>query len=1047
MDLIKASLRKPVSVMVVVLAIGFFSVLAIRSMPLDIFPTLGIPTIYVAQPYGGLSPEQMEGYLSSVYEQHFIYIAGIKYIQSNSIQGMTLVKLEFHEGTKMEEALAQVVAQVNRAGGKMPPGTIAPFVVRFDAGSIPVGQLVFSSESRSLSEIQDLALQRVRPMFSALPGVSSPPPVGGNQRSIVVTVDPEKLRSYKLSSEDVVEAIASGNAISPAGSVRIGDTEYLTKPNAVVQDYEDLNDIPIYPQSGPSVYLRDIADVQNSADITTGYALVNGQRSVYIPVTKRADASTWDVVQSIKAQLPAMREAVPEDINIEYAFDQFGYVISSLRNVLTEGVIASILTGIMVILFLGDRRSGLIVVMTIPLALLSSVVFLNLSGQSLNIMTLVGLALSIGVLVDEATVTIENIHQHLETGKSLPKSIIDGTREVVIPKLLIVFSILAVFVPSFFMTGVPKSLFMPLSLAVGFAMIASFLLSQSFVPVMANWLLKEDVLRKTQQKQTTGWFTKVAGKYKGILDRSLAKRKLITGLYFLLFVSMASLLYLLIGTEIFPKVDAGQLQMRLTAKEGTRIEVMERKVQAVLKEVYDLTGRENIAISSGYVGTIPSAYPASTTYIWNNGPHVATLMLKLSDGSGISIEALKESIRERLSAEQPDMKVSFEPADMVDQVMSMGTQTPVEVAVTGKNFKESRAYAEKIEANLKKVGFLRDVQIGQPLDYPTLEVDVDRLRAGQLGLTSAQVNKSMVSATSSSRFTRPVFWLDNTSGNAYQVQVEVPQFRMNTVQEVENINLPGVNGYNSRLGDVADISTNYTQGEVVRLNQQRMISISANLHDQDIGGARSAIETAIADAGEQPRGVNVLIRGQLEFLDDTLAELQYGLIIALTVILLMLSINFQSFKVALATLSTAPAVATGALLFLYIFGQTLNIQSYMGLIMALGVSIANAILFTTFAEENRLLDGITTAAARKAANGRLRPILMTSISMIVGLIPLAVGGDQTAPLGIAVIGGLLFSTIATLLFMPSIYTSLMLKASIKPVSLDPYDKNSSRYEA
>lgn len=1046
MDLIKGSLRKPISVMVVVMALGFFSVLTIRTMPIDIFPKLGIPTIYVIQPYGGLSPEQMEGYLSSIYEQHFIYINGIRSMESRSIQGMSRIKLEFHEGTDMAEAMSQVVAQVNRAGGKMPPGTIAPFVVRHDAGNVPVGQLVFSSEGRSLAEIQDLALNRVRPMFASLPGVSSPPPIGGNQRSIVVDIDPEKLRSYRLSTEDVVEALARGNMLTPSGSIRIDDIEYLTKSNSTVGNYSELENIPIHLQNGPSVYLKDLAEIRNSADITTGYALVNGQRSVYIPVNKRADASTWTVVKNIKNALPAMREAVPEDIQVDYAFDQSGYVIKSLRNVLTEGIIASILTGIMVLVFLRDWRSGLVVVMTIPLALLSSLVLLNLSGQTLNIMTLVGLALSIGVLVDEATVTIENIHRHLEKGIRLPKAIIEGTREIVIPKLLIVFSILAVFIPSFFMSGVPRSMFMPLSLAVGFAMIASFLLSQSFVPVISNWLLKEEKLRKIAKKQDSGKFQKIASRYQRVLSKSLDTRKILVPVYFILGITVTIALYLLIGAEIFPKVDAGQMAVRLTAKEGTRIEKMEKITQRVLQEITDLVGIENMEISSGYVGIIPSAYPATTTYIWNSGPQTATMLVKLKEGSGISIEGLKESIRTRVAEQMPDLNVSFEPADIVDQVMSLGANTPLEIAVTGKDINETRKFAEKITSNLKQINYLRDVQIVQPLDYPTLKVDIDRIRAGQMGLSAADVGRSMISATNSSRYTRPVFWLDEQSGNAYQVQVEIPQYRMNSKEELSNIFLPNREANNNRLGDVATINPTFSQGEVARLNQQRMVSVSANLHGQSIGKIKKDIQKAISDAGEKPRGLNVHIRGQLEFLDDTISELEYGLIIAIFVIFLMLSVNFQSFAASLSTLSTLPAVVIGSLTFLLISGATLNIQSYMGIIMALGVSVANAILFTTFAEESRKKHGDALLAAQQAGQSRLRPILMTSISMIVGLIPLALGGDQTSPLGIAVIGGLMFSTFTTLLIMPSIYSGLMKNARISSVSLDPYDKNSKLYE-
>jgi len=1046
MDLIKASLRKPISVMVMVLALGIFSFLTIRTMPIDIFPKLEIPTIYIIQPYGGLSPEQMEGYMSSIYEQHFIYITGIRNMESRSVQSMSRIKLEFHEGTDMAEAMAQVVAQVNRAGGKMPPGTVAPFVVRYDAGNIPVGQLVFSSENRSLPEIQDLALNRVRPMFSSLPGVSSPPPIGGNQRSIVIEVDPEKLRSYKLSTEDVVEAIARGNKLTPSGSIRIDDTEYFIKPNSVVQNYAELEQIPIHLKGGPSVYLKDIALVKNSADITTGYALVNGNRSIYIPVNKRADASTWTVVKNIKKELPAMREALPEDIKVTYAFDQSGYVIKSLRNVLLEGLIASILTGIMVLVFLGDWRSGLIVVITIPLALLSAIVALNITGQSLNIMTLVGLALSIGVLVDEATVTIENIFKHLEAGKSLPKAIVDGTREIVIPKLLIVFSVLAVFVPSFFMSGVPRSMFMPLSLAVGFAMIASFILSQSVVPVIANWLLKADVLKKVTEKQHSGRFSKFTTRYKAVLSTNLNHRNLIVPLYLIGGIAVTVGLYLMLGTEIFPKVDAGQFALRLTAPVGTRIEKTEQYVQSALKEITDIVGKDQIEISSGYVGIIPSAYPATTTYVWNNGPQVGTLMVKLKEGSGLKIPLIIEEIRARLKEKIPELALSFEPADIVDQVMSMGADNPLEIAVTGKDIKETRLHAEKIKNQLSKIAYLRDIQIVQPLDYPTLHVNIDRISAGLLGLSAVDVGNSMISSTNSSRFTRPVYWLDESSGNSYQVQVEIPQYRMNSKEELGNIFLPNKGETNTRLGDVATITEGFTQGEVSRLNQQRMVSITANIHGKSIGSTRRDMEEAIAAAGEKPRGLNVIVRGQLQFLDETLSELQYGLMIAILVIFLMLTINFQSFKAALSTLSTIPAVAVGSLVFLLLSGSTLNIMSYMGLIMALGVSVANAILFSTFAEDSRKVHGDSLLAAKQAAESRLRPILMTSISMIVGLVPLALGGDQTAPLGIAVIGGLLFSTITTLLIMPATYAKLMKGSPTASVSLDPYDSQSNLYE-
>src|SRR6185312_6964351 len=456
--------------------------------------------IYVAQTYGGLSPQQMEGFITSYYEYHFLYITGIKAVESKSIQGLSLIKLQFQEGTDMANAMAEVISYATRARAFMPPGTIPPFVMRYDAGSVPIGQLVFSSSTRSLNEIQDLALFKVRPMFAGLHGVSAPPPFGGNQRTIVIKADPERMRSYNITPDELVTAIAKNNSVIPAGNIRVGDKAIITPSNGVVDNFKELEDVTVKNADGVSVFVKDIATVDNGADVTTGYALVNGKRSVYIPVTKRADASTLDVVKAVKKALPDMRAAIPGDIKVSYEFDQSGYVINSLWSLLFEGLLGAILTGIVVLLFLNDLRSALIVVVTIPLALLTSVVCLYLCGQTINIMTLGGLALAVGILVDEATVTVENIHHHIESGKSTSRAIFDASKEIAVPKLLILLSILAVFVPALFMTGVPKSMFMPLSLAVGFSMIASFLLSFTLVPILSNWVLKKVDTSKSNRR-------------------------------------------------------------------------------------------------------------------------------------------------------------------------------------------------------------------------------------------------------------------------------------------------------------------------------------------------------------------------------------------------------------------------------------------------------------------------------------------------------------------------------------------------------------------
>src|SRR5471032_916143 len=524
MWLIRAALRRPVTVLIAVIAVALTAVFAVSRMRADIFPDLDLPVIYVAQPYGGMSPAQMEGYITYYYEYHFLYVNGIESVESKSIQNTSLLKLTFHAGTDMAEALAQTIGYVNRARAFMPPGTVGPFIMRFDAGTVPVGYLVFSSESRSLGEIQDLALNRVRPQFATLPGLTSPPPFGGSQRTIVIRVDPDRLRAYNMSSDDVIRAVSAGNVIMPSGSVNIGDQTRISPMNAVVTNINDLLELPIRTGAGPPISIRDVGSVSDSTDIPTAYALVNGRRAVYIPVTKRPDASTLTVVSEVKANLSRFQALVPDDIKVSYELDQSGNVSGALTSVLREAILGALLTGLMVLLFLGDWRSSLIVVTTIPFALLAAVVALWGAGQTLNIMTLGGLALAVGILVDEATVAIENIHTHIARGEPVARAVLDASGEVVVPRLLAMLSVVAVFVPSFFMTGVSQSLFVPLSLAVGCAMIASFLLSSSLVPVMAVWLLRRE---QHAREHAADWVDRLRVRLGRILESLMAARVLL----------------------------------------------------------------------------------------------------------------------------------------------------------------------------------------------------------------------------------------------------------------------------------------------------------------------------------------------------------------------------------------------------------------------------------------------------------------------------------------------------------------------------------------
>lgn len=1037
MWLINTALRRPFTIIVLVLAIALSSILAVGRMPVDIFPNLNLPVIYVAQPYGGMDPAQMESFLVSYYEYHFLYISGIEHVESKSIQNVALLKLYFHPGTDMAQALAQVIAYVERSKAFMPPGTVNPFVMRFDAGSVPVGQLVFSSETRSVTEIQDLALFRVRPVFSTLPGVSAPPPFGGNQRTVIVRVDPDRLRAYGMSADEIARALAAGNTILPAGNVRTGDLTRLAPINGVVRDIRELGDLPIRTGSGPTIYVRDVGVVENGSDILTGYGLVNSRRTVYIPVTKRAEASTLDVVARVKSELPRFQSLVPEDIKVTFEFDQSVIVRNSITGLIIEGILGALLTGLMVLIFLRNWRSALIVVLTIPFAILAAVVGLWLAGQTINIMTLGGLALAIGILVDESTVAIENIHTHLSRGEPPRLAVWNATRETITPRLLAMLSVLAVFVPSLFMAGVARALFVPLSLAVGFAMLASYLLSGTLVPVLAAWLLKGETHDHDPLSD------RIRKRYRGLLTSLWRLRWPVLAIYIGSVLIGVLLIGRSLGTDIFPRVDTGMFQLRLRAPAGTRVERTERIALKALDAIAEEAGAGNIDITLGYVGTQPASYPVNTIHLWTSGPHEAVLTVALKRGSGIGIEGLKERLRDKLPKLIPGVALSFEAGDVVGKVMNIGAPTPIEVVMSGPNLAANRSFAEKVLAEMKKIEGLRDLQFDQALDYPAVEIRVDRQRAGQLGVTMDQIGRSLVAATSSSRFTQPVYWRDPASGNAYQVQVEIPQAKISSIEDVQSLPVNPPDSARTLAGDVAEISYGTAVGQYDRYNQQRMVTIIAALSGLDLGRAADLVRQAIARAGEPPRGVSVNIRGQVTPMVQTQQGLQLGLVLAIAAILLLLTANFQSLRLSLVILSVIPAVISGVAVALWLTGTTLNVQSFMGAIMAIGISVANAILLTTFAEQRWRQGVAPDEAVIEGAEGRLRPILMTSLAMVAGMVPMALaigeGGEQTAPLGRAVIGGLIASTIAVLTVLPIVFGLLQRNTRRATASLHPDD--------
>ena len=1036
--------------MVLVAAILFFGISAVKKIKVDIFPQLDLPVLYIAHPYAGFTPDQMEPFFTKQYINTLLFVNGVKSIETKNIQGLSLIKLSFYPGTNMAAAEAETTAAANRAQALFPPGSNPPFLLRFDASTLPVGQLIVSSDKRGINELLDMANVYVRSAFTQIPGLLSPPPFGGNFRTVLIKPDPALLRSHNLTPEQIIQAVALNNQSTASGNIRIGDTNYITPTNTTIHRVEEFANIPLFKGAVGNLYLRDVATIEDGADITVGYALVNGRRSVYMPIAKSADASTWEVVQKLKAALPKMQATLPEDVNLAYSFDQSVYVINSVKSLISEGVIGAVLTGLMVLLFLGDWRGATIVILTIPASIIAGVLFLNLFGQTINIMTLSGLSLAIGILVDGSTVTIENIHQHLGMGKPRRLAIWDACKEIAFPELLILLCVLAVFAPAFTMGGIPGGLFLPLALAIGFSVITSYFLAQTFVPVLANWIMrghaKNDPVHFSTPKLSR--FDKVRMRFLRFMARIMPYRKPIVLAYLGISIALSVFLLSLIGKDILPKVNGQQFQVRIRAGEGTRIERTEEKTLRTISIIKNLVGEGNIGITSAYVGMHPNMFSMNPIYLWMSGPQEAVLQVAFKENYKTDLDQLKEGIRTQVAKEMPGVRLSFEPIELTDKILSQGSPTPIEVRFAGRNKKLNEEYAQKLMDAFREIPYLRDVQLGQSNKYPAINIEIDRVRAAQLGVDINDVSRSLVASTSSSRYTDRNIWIDEKSGNSYNVQVQVPENKMRSLNDLVEIPLRR-NNIRPVLGDIATITNGVTYGENDNLGSLPVLSITANLNNKDLGAAAADVEKAINSLGKIPRGLTIEQIGLTQTLNETLSSLQTGLLVAIIVIFLMLAANFQSFSVSAIILTTVPAVILGALLMLLATGSTLNLQSYMGIIMSVGVSISNAVLLITNAEQLRLANGNALLSAREAAGLRLRPILMTALAMVMGMIPMASGlgeaGDQTSALGRAVVGGLIASTFAVLFVLPLVFAWGQGKASVQSVSLEANDEESVSY--
>ena len=1062
------AMRRPVTTLMLVVALISGGVLAYQRMRVDIFPSLNTPKIYVFLQFGGMSPAQMEGLIVNQFELLFQYVDSVKEIKSRSIQQVALLELSFFPSTDMGQAMGQVVAMANRAMSRMPPGTLPPMIMRMDAGSVPVGYLVFESKVTSLGMMGDLAQNILRPLVQAnVPGTVAVSPFGPNMRSILVNVDPHKLRDYNLTPQDVVDSLMTGNAVIPAGNVYIKDSMPMVPTNAMVTDIHDIGKIPL--KMGQNVYIRDVATIQDATDVTYGYALVNGKKSVYLPIIKKSTESTLTVVANIRKSMQLFRDAVPKDVSVNFEFDESPTVVAAVESVATEGLIGAGLTGLMILLFLRDLRSVVVVVITIPLALLGSLVGLWMTGNTINIMSLGGLALAIGILVDMGTVVIENVHVQMKRTPNIATAVLHASLTTAVPILLALLCILSVFVPAFIMADPLRSLFMPLTLAGGFAVIVAYLLSSTFVPILCVWLLKP----VGHGEKDHGLFARFLKVYRKVVGWSVRLRWLVVPGYLVACGLILWLVGLQVGTELFPQIDSGEFVLRFRPPPGSNFELTRQMAVKCLEEIEREAKPENIQITMGYVGQIAPNYGMDNMVLFMRGPDDGQLRVALREGSKIKLDAFRERLRkvlpERvipwlakrleqggLSKAEAEGKAKtatfgFQPGDVVTEVMSFGSVTPIEVQVIGTDLDKVRSHAEKLAGAMRRIPFLRDVQFGQTLDYPTIQVDIDREKAGLSEVNIQQAGNGVIVATSSSRFIALNYWQDVKTGFDYQVEVLVPTAQMTTAAEVETLPIGQVNPLvNLMVRDVATVHQSVMPGEIDRSMSQRFLSLTANVEGEDMGRAARQVQQAIRAAGEPPRGVRVQILGQLPPMTEMFETLGIGLAVAVFVILVILTAYFQSPRMALISIGAVPGVSAGIAIILYVTHTSLNIESFMGSIMSLGVSVSNSVLLVAFMDDHWKGGASSIRAAIVGACERLRPILMTACAMTVGMVPMALalerGSEMQAPLGLAVIGGLVMSTFATLLVLPSFFALMIGRKVAHTPSIYPDDRASAHYD-
>ncbi|HEX4080448.1 MAG TPA: efflux RND transporter permease subunit [Rhizomicrobium sp.] len=1047
--IVRLALRRPYTFVVLAILILIFGALAALRTATDIFPDIKIPVIAVVWTYRGMSPDDMAGRVIYYYERQLSSaVNDIQHIQSQSLTGIGIVKIFFQPGVDIRTATAQVTSLSQTVLKQLPPGITPPLILNYNASTVPILQLALSSEVLPEQKLFDLGQNFIRPSLATVAGSAIPSPYGGKERQVQIDLDPQKLQANALSAEDVENAIAAQNQIIPAGTTKIGQFEYNVRLNNSPVTVNELNDLPIKTVNGTTIFIRDVAHVRDGYPPQRNVVRMNGRRAVLMSVLKSGSASTLDIIAGVKALLPRLEETLPSTLHLAAVGDQSLFVRAAISGVIKEGVIAAALTSLMILLFLGSWQSTVIIATSIPLSVLSSVAVLSAVGQTLNIMTLGGLALAVGILVDDATVTIENINWHLSKGKTIQAAILDGSEQIVTPAFVSLLCICIAFVPMFFLPGVAGYLFAPMAEAVVFAMISSFVLSRTLVPVMANRLLTGrrhhhavDVMRthdsevdvpKTRnpliqfQHAFERGFENVHGGYRGVLALALQNRGLfIAG--FLTFVFASFGLTFFLGRNFFPSVDSGEMYLHVRAPLGTRIEEtaaefdrIENKIRAVIPPDQLDTIVDNIGLP---VSGINRAYSNDGGV----GPEDGDIMVSLKENHDPTPRYVR-TLRKLLPRSFPGTSFAFLPADIVSQIVNFGAPAPIDVLVTGPDKVANERYAESLMRRITHVAGAADVRLEQSSRYPEFSVNVDRTRADEVGITERDVTNSLVANLSGTFQVAPVFWLNPRTGVSYPVVAQTPQYRLDSLARMENIPVTGSDkGKLQILGGLGTIRRDDTDAIVSHYAIEPAFDIYATTQGRDLGAVAGDIQNIIAGAAsERPRGTAVAVHGQVETMNTAFSGLFFGLAEAIVLIYLLIVVNFQSWSDPFIIITALPAALAGVVWALFATNTSLSVPALTGAIMCMGVATANSVLVVSFAREQLAATGDAVRAALDAGATRFRPVIMTALAMIIGMAPMALGlgegGEQNAPLGRAVIGGLLFATCATLVFLPVVFS-------------------------